>query len=160
MGLQTTWQDTGIQSADQVPEASVQRIIRLCDLHDGEEVAAVETVAVSLGRRAVLLDVCASHLAVLADLPPATGRAPAQAQPDADGQPSTAAPRRPARQRVPRHPAGQGTPAAQPASRRQLQRERALVREWARQSGRDVGDKGRLPTGLVEEYRRTTSSTS
>jgi hypothetical protein len=34
------------------------------------------------------------------------------------------------------------------------------VREWARQQGRAIGDKGRLPTGLVDEYRRTQEQAS
>lgn len=140
----------------------MQRIIQLCDLHDGEEVAAVETVTVRLDARAVLLDICASHLSVIADLPPAIDRASgkAKARPGGDAERSPAASRKAPRRSAAQRPAGQGTAEPQPASRRQLQRERALVREWARQSGRDVGDKGRLPTGLVQEYRRTTSSTS
>jgi Lsr2 protein len=140
----------------------VDRVIKVCDLHDGDALATTSLRLVGLGedRR---LDVCDGHLSVLRALqvhvaagvaspPPARGAA-------ADDHPETPAttspPARPAM--VQRSGMGTGSKSAakQPRSRRSLQQERAVVREWARQQGRDIGDKGRLPTGLMEEFRRT-----
>jgi hypothetical protein len=87
---------------------------------------------------------------------------PAVEEPAAPAPTRPSRPRRKAAQKATRSgkaakttKAAQPTTGARPGSRRSLQQERALVREWARQQGRDIGDKGRMPAGLVEEYQRT-----
>ncbi len=140
----------------------MDRLIKVCDLHreDVPATASLRLVGLDKDRR---LDVCEEHLEALRALPAdGPGR-----KPDAAGQPPAAAasdrsegashPPSGKRSRAKAAPPKAGK---QPGSRRSLQRERAVVREWARQQGRDIGDKGRLPSGLVEEYRRTQAQAS
>lgn len=110
--------------------------VLLCDLHDGTQLA-VAGVRVEVNGSHRRLDVCGEHLALLEALP---------LHDDGAGSPTGA------------------SPSASPSqgrkitgSRRHLQQERAAAREWARSRGLDVADRGRLPDGLLDEYRRSTT---
>jgi len=146
----------------------VQRTISVCDLHDREDVAAVESATVRLRGHDRVLDLCAEHAEKIASLPDAaSGAGGGNAPADPRAQAPAVRAQRPSSSGKPPHKAGGRGKAAgtlpagqQPGSRRSLQRERAAVREWARRNGRDVGDKGRLPSGLVEEYRRKQGATA
>lgn len=143
----------------------MDKVMKVCDLHDGDVPAVVSVRLVGLGRDRIL-DVCEDHREALTRLP-LTGGAPDGGAAGAvtEVPPLTAVAARPAAKRPPGRKGTKGRKAQKgdvlaaagkrPGSRRSLQQERALVREWARQQGRDIGDKGRLPSGLVEEYRRT-----
>jgi hypothetical protein len=153
----------------------VDRVIKVCDLHSEDTPAAASLRLVGLGKDR-RLDVCDQHLSVLKDLPvedgpagdaveemakPATPVARAQSRPrPAQTRPRPTAARSAAAKRTTTTEVGATKAGKQSGSRRSLQRERAIVREWARQQGRAIGDKGRLPTGLVEEYRRTHQEAS
>lgn len=152
----------------------MDKVLTVCDLHGDADVRAEVSVRiVGLGPDRSL-DLCGEHRDAFDTLPPArpstAGAAAVQTSArrrEAPTRPRTTASKAAAgpsdRPSGPRSgkkadsatapaPAAAGT---HPGSRRSLQQERALVREWARQQGRDIGDKGRLPSGLVEEYRRT-----
>ncbi|WP_456890462.1 Lsr2 family DNA-binding protein [Geodermatophilus sp. SYSU D00700] len=145
----------------------MRQTLRLCDLpHDGIA-EAVDEVQVLIDQSRRTLDVCSDHLAILSQLPLA-GEAPSssdrpvevsrRAEPADAAEPASATPRR--RNAHPRssEPRRSATQAGRlPGSRRALQEERAAVREWARAQGRAVGDKGRLPAGLVDEYRQASA---
>ena len=153
----------------------MDRVIKVCDLHseDTPATASLRLVGIGKDRR---LDVCDQHLSVLKDLPvedgpagdvvegtakPATPAVRAQSRlRPASNRPRTTAARSAAAKRTTTTEVGATKASKQSGSRRSLQRERAIVREWARQQGRAIGDKGRLPTGLVEEYRRTQQEAS
>jgi hypothetical protein len=150
----------------------VDRVIKVCDLHSEDTPATASLRLVGLGedRR---LDVCDQHRSVLQGLPVESGSAGqpveetatavAAAQPRAKARstkPRGTAARSAAKKRSSSSDARTTDSGKQPGSRRALQRERAIVREWARQQGRAIGDKGRLPTGLVDEYRRTQEQAS
>jgi hypothetical protein len=125
----------------------------VCDLHETDVLAVASARVVGIGADRAL-DVCAEHLAVLEGLPAAA--APSGARAGGSGGALRDGTGRVAARAGDREPgAGSARAGRRPGSRRSLQQERALVREWARQQGRDVGDKGRLPSGLVEDYRRT-----
>ena len=142
----------------------MDRLVKVCDLHSEDTLAVTSLRLVGLGedRR---LDVCDEHLSALQALPAVLSQdGPAAAAPSRAPAASSATDRSEALDRTPSpKPSRARTPAPagnQLGSRRSLQRERAIVREWARQQGRDIGDKGRLPSGLVEEYRRTQGQAS
>jgi hypothetical protein len=115
---------------------AVDRVVKVCDLHEDDVPAVLSVRVVGLGTDRNL-DLCAEHRDVLGQLPVAGARDAQPAKPRRAGSSKTA------------------TTGKRPGSRRSLQQERALVREWARQQGRDIGDKGRMPSGLIEEYLRT-----
>jgi hypothetical protein len=114
----------------------VDRVVKVCDLHDGDVPAVLSVRVVGLGPDRTL-DLCAEHGDALRQLPAVNGRDARPARPRQAGT------------------SGAATAGKRPGSRRSLQQERALVREWARQQGRDIGAKGRMPSGLIEEYLRT-----
>jgi hypothetical protein len=114
----------------------VDRVVKVCDLHAGDVPAVLSVRVVGLGPDRTL-DLCAEHRDAVEQLPVADAGDVGAATPLRGGQSGAA-------------PAGR-----RPGSRRSLQEERALVREWARQQGRDIGVKGRMPSGLIEEYLRT-----
>ena len=142
----------------------MRRTIRVCDLHD-DIVPAVETVTVRLQGRSHALDACEEHTRLFRSLPAvaddhavAGGPAPLPAgsapRPPTSGRSAAGRTVTTGRGGADAAVSAAGSAGPKPGSRRSLQRERAAVREWARRNGRDVGDKGRLPSGLVDEYRR------
>lgn len=137
----------------------------LCDLDaDDSRRPATEVVQMLVGGEERELDVCAEHFAVLRSLPPVSGK-PVGAR----KRPSSTASKSPTGRTAARPARRSARPAAaarskessngvrkgnvrQPNSRRAAQERLAMIREWARAQGREVSDRGRLPSGLVEEY--------
>ena len=128
----------------------MDRVVRVCDLHAGDVPAVLSVRVVGLGPDRTL-DLCAEHRDAVEQLPVADAGDAGAATPLRGGQSGAA----PAGKRA--GESGAAPAGKRPGSRRSLQQERALVREWARQQGRDIGDKGRMPSGLIEEYLRTQS---
>lgn len=125
----------------------MRRTVLACDLHeDAMPAVAAAAVTVTVDGVAHRLDLCADHVELMRSLPQAEGATGGSFldEPTAAGAAATkaaaAAPAHEARRRE--------------GSRRSLRAERAAARDWARQQGMAVGDKGRLPAGLLEEYRK------
>lgn len=104
-----------------------QRITLVCDLH-GDETPARETVTFSLDGSKYDIDLCNDHAGQLRESFAAYTGAARRASGRA---PSTGAPRR-------RRNRGSG--------------EAAAVREWARERGLPVPERGRIPADLAEKY--------
>jgi hypothetical protein len=135
----------------------LRKTITVCDLDpDDESTPAVASLVVAGPDFARQIDVCADHEAWFRRL--GQSESSAQGGRARQGSPSGGRGGRPrGRKRspvrdepIPAGPVGQ----RREGSRRALQAERAAVRDWARAQGRAVGDKGRLPLGLIEEYRQ------
>lgn len=110
----------------------MRRTLLVCDLHD-EPVEATVFAVVTVDGAQRSLDLCEAHGQWARDLPPARAGAPAAAA----GRPARSA-----------------SSGPREGSRRSLRAERAAARDWARRQGMRVGDKGRLPSGLLEDFRR------
>ncbi len=135
----------------------MQQTISVCDLPHETVVAAVAEVQVLIDQSKRRMDVCSEHLTFLDQLPAvqeSSSRDTVRASGAAAATASSGRSRRSSTSSVARATSGRRAPG----SRRALQEERAAVREWARAQGRAVGDKGRLPAGLVEEYREASGS--
>lgn len=108
------------------------QVLLVCDMHD-DDTPGTETVAFSVDGAAYEIDVCDSHARELRDaFAPYVGHA-----------------RRGAGGRS----GGRGARGGGRASRGGGDRQRtADIRRWAREQGRQVPDRGRLPASIVEEY--------
>jgi hypothetical protein len=116
--------------------ATTTRVVLTCDLH-GDGTDAVETVTISNGAARYELDLCQAHLDEL------TGPA-RRIRHRAKRKSVTAARRKPAK-RAPRK-----RPARAARSRKQL--DTKVIREWARANGHSIGDRGRIPSAIVEAF--------
>jgi len=114
--------------------AQKHQVLLICDLHD-EEVEGEETIAFALDGASYEIDVCEEHGEQLRDaFAPFVGAA------RRSGRGATAA-RRPAKATA-RRSAGAG------GDREHTQE----VREWARQNGHQVSERGRLSAGVLAAY--------
>lgn len=110
-----------------------RHIVQLIDDIDGGE--ATETVNFSLDGAAYVIDLSADNAAKLRDalaLYIAHGRRSSRASAPAGGSPR------------------RGRPAR--SDREQTQ----AIREWARNNGHKVGEKGRIPATILEAYNAAT----
>lgn len=108
------------------------QVLLVCDLHDGEE-EGTETVAFSLDGSSYEIDLCADHAASMRDdLATYVGAARR-----AGRSGSSTAARRSSR------PARSGS-----ADKQRVQD----IREWARNNGHQVSERGRLSSVVVEAY--------
>ena len=138
----------------------MEKVVRVCDLHP-DEVAASSSVSVVIGGSTRRLDVCEAHFRALEGLPqhdelssqPASGLSRAK-RAAASTQPPNVAGSGTDRSGLEREDHAAAPASRRPGSRRSLQQERAAVRAWARDRGLDVRDRGRLPSGLLDDYRQ------
>ncbi len=133
----------------------MRRTVVICDLHAGT-VEATGSLVVLVDQVPRRLDVCDEHLTALRGLPRTA--VPATAE---DPRAIRAVARRPAPAALAAvaGPRGREVSARRRAgSRRSLQAERAAARDWARSHGHPVSDRGRLPAGLLERYRGSSST--
>ena len=105
-----------------------------CDLHEGDMTAEVTTVAFSVDGHQYEVDACEEHREKMQDaFAPYVGAAR-----KAGG--SGATPRRAARTA--------GRPASGGNDREEVQR----IREWARENGHTVSERGRLSSTVIAAY--------
>lgn len=117
--------------------AKRETVVFSCDLHEGDMTDGVETVSFGLDGQAYEVEACEEHREQLQEaFAPYVGAAR-----KAGGGSSTA--RRPARS-ASRPPAPSGA-----ADREEVQR----IREWARENGHKVSERGRLSSSVLEAYR-------
>ena len=115
-----------------------ETVVFSCDLHDGDMTDDVETVSFGLDGQAYEVDACEEHRQQLQDaFAPYVGAAR-----KAGGGSGGSGTRRTARS-VSRPAAGGG------ADREEVQR----IREWARENGHKVSERGRLSSSVLEAYR-------
>ncbi len=108
------------------------QVLLVCDLHE-DEVEGEETIAFGLDGSTYEIDVCEEHATELRDaFAPYVGAARRA------GRAGSVAPRRSPR-------------AAKPAGGSDRDRVQA-IREWARQHGHTVSERGRLSSVVVESY--------
>ena len=116
-----------------------ETVVFSCDLHDGEMTEDVTAVAFGLDGQAYEVDACEQHRKELHDaFAPYVGAARKA------GGSAGPAPRRASR--------GSSRPAASGSSgsdREEVQR----IREWAREHGHKVSERGRLSSSVLEAYR-------
>ena len=118
--------------------AKRETVVYSCDLHDGDMTEGVETVSFGLDGQAYEVDACEEHRDQLHDaFAPYVGAA---RKPGGGGG---SAPRRNAR--------ASSRPAAPSggSDREEVQR----IREWARENGHKVSERGRLSSSVLEAYR-------
>lgn len=109
------------------------QVLLVCDLHD-EEVEGAETVAFGLDGSSYEIDVCAQHAGDLRDaFAPYLGA----------GRRAGRAPAAPAQRRP-----GRASSARSGSAKQRVQD----IRQWARENGHTVSERGRLSTAVVEAY--------
>ncbi len=120
--------------------AKKETVVLSCDLHEGEMTDGVQTVAFSLDGQPYEVEACEAHRNELHDaFAPYVGAAR-----KAGSATASSAPRRSGRGSArPAAPSGGGTDKAE------IQR----VREWARENGHKVSERGRLSSSVLEAYR-------
>ena len=110
-----------------------------CDLHDGDMTDDVTTVSFGLDGQAYELDACEKHRGELQDaFAPYVGAARKA------GGSGGSAPRRTTRSSSGGSRAGGGG-----SDREEVQK----IREWAREHGHKVSERGRLSSSVLEAYR-------
>lgn len=128
----------------------MKKSVRVCDLDERDQRIAVETLSITIDGKQHGLDLCPEHLSWARSLP-------ALRKASADSPTTDSSARR--QGSAPAAARDQDTVGGRKlGSRRALQQERTAVREWARSQGREVANRGRLPDGLVNEYRSGTSA--
>lgn len=111
------------------------QVLLVCDLHE-DEVEGTETVTFGLDGSAYEIDVCEAHAGELRDaFAPFVGGARRAGRPQAGS-----APRRSSR------PSGRSSGGGSDRERVQA------IREWARQNGHKVSERGRLSSTVIEAY--------
>jgi hypothetical protein len=116
--------------------AKTTRVVLTCDLH-GDGTDAVSTLTILDGNTKYELDVCQQHLDEL-----------------------TSSARRVRQQRKSRASSSKRRPAKKSSRTRKARRARkaldtTTVREWARANGYTVGDRGRIPGSIIDDYSAT-----
>ncbi len=116
--------------------------IYTCDMeHDGEPVSdGVEAVTFALDGTSYEIDLCPDHQAELRD-----AFAPFVGSAQKTGRGSSTSPRRSSR---PSSGSGGGRSSGG-SDREEVQR----IREWARENGHTVSERGRLSSSVLEAYR-------
>jgi hypothetical protein len=104
------------------------QVLLVCDLHD-DEVEGTETITFGLDGSSYEIDVCAAHASQLRD----------------DFASYVGAARRAGRPPVAK---GKPRPAAKAGGNQRV----AEIREWARQNGHQVSERGRLSADLVAAF--------
>lgn len=113
------------------------QVMLVCDLHE-DEVEGVETVTFGLDGSSYEIDTCEQHAAELRDaFAPFVGSARRAGRTG-----SSTGPRRASR--------GPSRPAAAGSDRERVQ----AIREWARQNGHTVSERGRLSAAVVQAYEQ------
>ena len=115
------------------------QVLLVCDLHDGE-VEGSEAITFSLDGQSYEIDVCADHAARLRD-----SFAPFIGAGRRSSRSSGGAPQRRGRGSSGRRRDGGGNDRV------------GQIREWARNNGHQVSDRGRLSASLVEAYEKANS---
>jgi len=115
--------------------ARITQVVVTCDLEDGE-VSASDSISFTYGGKTYSLDLCKRHLEEV------KGTLDAYAQ---AGHPSGRAPR--GRRRG---AGGRSARSAGPAGSRG--ESQAEIRQWAREQGYAVGDRGRIPAEVRAAY--------
>jgi hypothetical protein len=108
------------------------QVLLVCDLHDGSEVEGAETIAFGLDGSSYEIDVCDPHAAELRD-----AFAPFVGQARRAGRSSSSAASSSARRKAPKSGDADRISA---------------IREWGRQNGHKVSERGRLSASLTEAY--------
>ncbi|MEX2292092.1 MAG: Lsr2 family protein [Mycobacteriales bacterium] len=111
------------------------QVLLVCDLHE-DEVEGVETLAFGLDGSSYELDACAEHAGEMRD---AFARYVGSARRAGRSAVGSGA-RRSSR--------GSSRPAASGSDRERVQ----AIREWARQNGHQVSERGRLSSALIAAY--------
>jgi len=122
--------------------AKRETVVFTCDLHEGEVTEGVETVSFGLDGNSFEVDACPSHQAELRD---AFSKYVGAARRAGSG---SGAARRSSRAGSGRSASGSGSSGGG-ADREEVQR----IREWARENGHKVSERGRLSSGVLEAYR-------
>lgn len=103
-------------------------VLLLCDLDDKGDVEAEETLSFAVGTASYEIDVCGKHAQEI--------RSRLQLYVEHGRRASTARPR------------GGGRRAADRAHT-------AEIRAWAKEQGRQISERGRIPAGVVAEYEQS-----
>ena len=120
-------------------------VLLVCDLHD-EEVEGSETIAFALDGSSYEVDACDEHAAALRDaFAPFVGAARRA------GRPAVAAPSSRRSRPAARTPDDSGEEDRDGDRDRDKDRVQQ-VREWGRENGFTVSERGRLPGKVVEAY--------
>jgi len=118
--------------------AKRETVVYSCDLHEGDMTEGVETVSFGLDGQAYDLDACEQHRQELHDaFAPYVGAAR-----KAGGAGGSGA-RRASRS------SSRASGSGGSADREEVQR----IREWARDNGHKVSERGRLSASVLEAYR-------
>jgi len=112
-----------------------QKVILTCDLHN-DNTEAASTLRFVVDARTYELELCDKHLKEFND----------KIAPFVNGARSTGGRRASARSAAPSRRRGTRTRRSSQAP------ESAVVREWARENGYEVSERGRLSSALVEAY--------
>jgi hypothetical protein len=115
--------------------AKTTRVVLICDLH-GDSTEAVTTIRVDNGTARYELDLCQSHFDELTG----AGRRLRPRRRTGGARSTTKA----ANKAAPTRRRGRGAP------------DTAAVREWARANGHTVGDRGRIPGHILEDFTAHT----
>ncbi len=140
----------------------------LCDLDEPDQRReGIGVVRLAIDGVERNLDVCEEHLAFLRTLPSGDS-APRDPSVSGNAKPTGSSNR--SGGRSPRRTPTSGRPikaadatlhaaarTRKPDSRRARQERIAAARQWARTNGREVADRGRLPTGLLDEFEAAHS---
>jgi hypothetical protein len=119
--------------------ARTTKTIITCDLHEGDEVTEdVAEVSFAFDGSSYEIDLCPDHRAEMEDAFSTYVGAARRA-----GRAGTSAPRRTSR---PAASSGRGSGGS---DREEVQR----IREWARENGHTVSERGRLSSSVLEAYR-------
>jgi hypothetical protein len=121
-----------------------ETVVFTCDVHEGDVSEGVETVSFGLDGNAYELDACPQHRQEMQDaFSTYVGHARR-----ATGGSGTGARRGSARGSG-RASAGTGGSGGGSSDREEVQR----MREWARENGHKVSERGRLSSSVIEAYR-------
>ena len=113
------------------------QVLLVCDLHE-DDVEAAETISFGLDGSSYEIEACEEHAGELRD---SFARFVGSAR--RAGRPATApGPRRASR--------GTSRPAAAGSDRERVQ----AIREWARQNGHTVSERGRLSASVIAAYEK------
>jgi hypothetical protein len=110
------------------------QVLLVCDLHE-DEVEGTETVAFGLDGSAYEIDVCEQHAAELRD-----AFAPYVGSARRAGRAATGS--------APRRASRGSSRGSSGGDRERVQ----AIREWARQHGHKVSERGRLSSSVIEAY--------
>jgi hypothetical protein len=123
-----------------VPVARTTKTIYTCDLHEGDEVTeGVAEVSFAFDGSAYEIDLCPDHRDEMEEAFATYVGSARRAN-----RAGTSAPRR-----TTRAASGGGSRPAGGSDREEVQR----IREWAREHGHKVSERGRLSSSVLEAYR-------